>query len=63
MGDCAAFVVMGYYDWATFKNYIVYDRVYIEPLFVVVIMAIASSRPVVKFSEKLLGMFAGLGVG
>ena len=57
------FVVLGYYDWSTFKNYIVYDRIYIEPLFVVVIMAIASSRPVVKFSEKLLGMFAGLGGG
>ena len=28
------FVVMGHYDWATFKNYIVYDRVYIEPMFV-----------------------------
>ena len=57
------FVVLGYYDWSTFKNYIVYDRIYIEPLFVVVIMAIASSRPVVKFSEKLLGMCAGLGGG
>jgi len=55
------FIVLGYHDWGTFKNYIVYDRVYIEPMFVVVIMAIASSRPVVKFSEKLLGMFAGIG--
>ena len=54
-------VTIGYYDWGTFKNYIVYDRVYIEPMFVVVIMAIASSRPVVKFSEQLLGMFAGIG--
>ena len=30
-------------------------------MFVVVIMAIASTRPVVKFSEKLLGLVAGLG--
>ena len=55
------FVVIGYYDWGTFKNYLVYDRVYIEPMFVVVIMAIASTRPVVKVSEQLLGMFAGIG--
>ena len=54
-------VTINFYDWTTFKNYIVYDRVYIEPMFVVVIMAIASTRPVVKFSEKLLGLVAGLG--
>jgi len=54
-------VTINYYDWMTFKNYIVYDRVYIEPMFVVVIMAIASTRPVVKFSEQLLGLAAGLG--
>ena len=53
--------MIGYFDWSTFKNYIVYDRVYIEPMFVVVIMAIASTRPVVKFAEQLLGLAAGLG--
>ena len=53
--------VIGYFDWTTFKNYIVYDRIYIEPMFVVVIMAIASTRPVVKFAEQLLGLAAGLG--
>jgi len=55
------FVTMGFFDWTTFKNYMVYDRVYIEPMFVVVIMAIASTRPVVKFAEQLLGLAAGLG--
>ena len=55
------FVTMGFFDWTTFKNYIVYDRVYIEPMFVVVIMTIASTRPVVKFAEQLLGLAAGLG--
>jgi len=54
-------VTINYYDWITFKNYIVYDRIYIEPMFVVVIMAIASTRPVVKFSEQLLGLAAGIG--
>jgi len=54
-------VTINYYDWTTFKNYIVYDRIYIEPMFVVVIMAIASTRPIVKFSEQLLGLVASLG--
>ncbi len=55
------FVTIGFFDWTTFKNYMVYDRVFIEPMFVVVIMAIASTRPVVKVSEQLLGLAAGLG--
>ena len=55
------FVTIGFFDWATFKNYMVYDRVFIEPMFVVVIMAIASTRPVVKFAEQLLGLAAGIG--
>ena len=36
---------------------------YTEPLFVVVIMALASSRPVVGFAEAALGRVAGLGRG
>ena len=32
---------------------------YTEPLFVVIIMAIASSRPIVQFTVKLLGLLAG----
>ena len=55
------FVTIGFFDWTTFKNYMVYDRVFIEPMFVVVIMAIASTRPVVKVAEQLLGLAAGLG--
>ena len=55
-------IMIGYFgDWSTFKDYIAHDRNYIEPLFVVVIMAIASTRPVVKFAEKLLGLAAGIG--
>ena len=55
------FTTIGFFDWTTFKNYMVYDRVFIEPMFVVVIMAIASTRPVVKFAEQLLGLAAGIG--
>jgi len=55
-------IMIGYFgDWSTFKDYIAHDRNYVEPLFVVVIMAIASTRPVVKFAEKLLGLAAGIG--
>jgi hypothetical protein len=32
-----------------------------EPVFVVVIMAIASTRPVLSFAERVLGVLAGLG--
>lgn len=34
---------------------------YVEPIFVVVIMAIASSLPVIRFSEAVLGKVAALG--
>ena len=55
------FVTIGFFDWKTFHYYIVLDRAYVEPMFVVVIMAIASTRPVVKFAEQLLGLAAGFG--
>ncbi|MDP0500171.1 MAG: putative Na+/H+ antiporter [Verrucomicrobiota bacterium JB022] len=48
--------VTGYFDVLAFQN-----MKYTEPLFVIVIMAIASTRPILKFSEKVLGLFAGLG--
>lgn len=50
-----------YYSWADFQLYINKDCVFVEPLFVVVIMVIASTRPILKFSERLLARFARLG--
>jgi hypothetical protein len=41
------------------RHYIDQDVSYIEPLFVVVIMAIAATRPVVHFAVQLLGLVAG----
>lgn len=39
-----------FYDWETFVNYV--DGLhYTEPLFIIVIMTIASSRPILKFFE------------
>lgn len=48
------------YGWDHATHYID-TRNFIEPMFVVVIMAIASSRPVVAFAGNSLSMLAGLG--
>jgi len=41
------------------RNYFNHTVTYVEPLFVVVIMAIAASRPIVQFAEHVLGLIAG----
>lgn len=52
-----------FHGWEDLKNYIGHDVNFTEPLFVIVIMAIASSRPVVKFAEQVIGKFAAFGKG
>src|SRR5690606_19141916 len=52
-----------YHSWLDFELYLSNDRNFTEPLFVVVIMAIAASRPVLRFSERLLSVAASLGKG
>lgn len=52
-----------YHSWEDFKLYVGKDRVFIEPLFVVVVMAIASSRPVLRFAEMMMSKAAALGKG
>ena len=61
LGDCADGCHYGFYDWSTFKDYIAHTVVYIEPMFVVVIMAIASTRPIVKLAEQIMGRVAAFG--
>ena len=56
-----AAVTVSFYDWITFKNYIAYTVNYTEAMFVVVIMALASTKPIMQFSKKILGLFAGIG--
>lgn len=51
-----------YYDWATAINYL-NNLEYREPLFVVVIMTITSTKPIVKLSEDCLYYLAKLGGG
>ncbi|MEX0326020.1 MAG: putative Na+/H+ antiporter [Puniceicoccaceae bacterium] len=53
--------ILYFYGWDSATFYI--DNVvnYTEPMFVVIIMAISSTRPVLKISERVLGLLAGLG--
>ncbi len=51
------------YGWGSAVFYIDSVVNYTEPMFVVVIMAISSTRPVLKFSERILGYLAGFGGG
>ena len=47
-----------YHSWHDFILYIAKDRIFTEPLFVFVIMAIAASRPVLRFAEILMAKAA-----
>ncbi len=58
-----AAVAVYYHTWADFVLYIGKDRVFTEPIFVVIIMAIAASRPVLRFAEFLMSKAAALGKG
>ncbi len=50
-----------YHSWLDFELYLSEDRVFTEPVFVVIIMAIAASRPVLRFAESLMSRAASLG--
>jgi Putative Na+/H+ antiporter len=54
-------VIAFFYDWDTVKRYINSTVNYNEALFVVVIMALASTRPIVTLAERALSRIAGLG--
>jgi hypothetical protein len=49
------------HGWETAKHYTNDTVVYNEPLFVVVIMSIAASRPIVSLAESCLRLFASAG--
>lgn len=52
-----------FHSWHDFQMYLSKDRNFTEPTFVVIIMAVASSRPVLRFAEMLMAMAAALGKG
>ena len=53
--------MVGYSGWETTRHYFNDSVNYTEPLFVVVIMALAASRPIVGFAEASLRRVANLG--
>ena len=49
-----------FYDWETVVNYISYRVDFTEAMFVVVIMTLASTRPILKLSEQVMWKIANL---
>jgi len=49
-----------FYDWQTAVNYIVYEVNFVEAEFVVVIMILASTRPILKLTESIMRKIANL---
>jgi len=49
-----------FYDWKTTVNYISYRVNFTEPIFVVVIMTLASTRPILKLTEQIMWKIANL---
>jgi len=52
-----------FHGWSDLREYIGHDVKFTEPLFVIVIMAIAASRPVIRLSEQALQKVADIGGG
>jgi hypothetical protein len=52
--------IVGFHGWKTMVHY--FDGVeYTEAIFVFVVMAIASSKPILRFAETCLSLFAAIG--
>ena len=54
------FAVIVFFDWPTAVHYISYEVNFVEALFVVVIMTLASTRPILKLSEIVMDKIAKL---
>ncbi|UCD77619.1 MAG: putative Na+/H+ antiporter [Desulfobacterales bacterium] len=52
--------IFAFYDWKTVVNYIGYRVNFTEAMFVVVIMTLASTRPILKLSESIMWKIADL---
>ncbi len=52
--------IMAFYDWGTAVDYIAYRVNFTEAIFVVVIMTLASTRPILKLTERLMWRVASL---
>jgi hypothetical protein len=52
--------IIGFYDWNTMVSYIGYKVNFTEPLFVVVIMTLAATRPILRLAASLIRRIADL---
>jgi len=55
-----ALAIIGFHDWKTMVHYISFRVNYTEPLFVVVIMTLAATRPILRLSEAIIRKIANL---
>ena len=49
-----------FFDWPTAKSYILYKVNFTEPMFVVVIMTLAATRPILQVTERFMWKIANL---
>jgi hypothetical protein len=54
------FGIVIFFDWHTAVEYVSHKVVYTEAIFVVVIMTLASTRPILKLAETFMSKVAGL---
>jgi hypothetical protein len=52
--------IFSFYDWNAVVHYLSNRVNYTEPMFVVVIMILAATRPIIKLSETIMNKIAGL---
>jgi hypothetical protein len=52
--------VVLFYDWGTAVDYIAHKVNFTEPMFVVVIMTLAATRPILRLADGIIGRIAGL---
>ena len=62
-GIAVVVAIMAFQGWDTAVHYLDDTVIYTEPIFVVVIMALAATRPIIGFAENALRRLAGLGGG
>ncbi len=55
--------IVATHGWSTATHYVNDTVNYTEPLFVVVIMALASTRPIIRLAESCVRALAGIGAG
>lgn len=53
--------IISYKGWPVARDYLGHRLNFTEPMFVVVIMTLAASRPILKLSERIMSVVAGFG--